>query len=87
LRRWLINFPEMTMQKKLLTVIFIPLLAALATQAAGASERHRMRAKYHAAISEQVRNSNAYAAPADMDAPSDLSDYTEGAMTSGLAGQ
>jgi hypothetical protein len=73
----------MTMQNKLLTVI---LAAALTAQAAAASEHHHRRAKGGPAISEQLRNSNAYAAPANMSVPSDATDYAEGAMTSGIAG-
>jgi hypothetical protein len=74
------------MQKKFLTVLFIPLVAALTAQAAAASEHHRLRARNHAVISEQLRNSNAYAAPADTAVQSDLPDLAEGAMTSGIAG-
>jgi hypothetical protein len=77
---------EMTMQKKFLTALLIPLVGALTMQAAAASEHHHTRAKNRAAISEQVRDSNAYAASADRAAKSDLSDYSEGAMTSGIAG-
>jgi len=71
------------MQKKLLTVMFIPLVAASATQAAAASEHRHVRANDRAALSEQVRNSNAYAAPSDF---AGRRDYDEGAMTSGIAG-
>jgi hypothetical protein len=77
---------EMTMQKKFVTALFIPLVGALTMQTAAASEHHHARAKNRAAISEQLRNSNAYAAPADMAVQSDLSNYSEGAMTSGIAG-
>lgn len=85
MRRWLINFLEMNLQKTFITV-FIPLVAALAAQTAAASEHHHTRANDRAALSEQVRNSNAYAAPDDFAAPSNRPDYDEGAMTSGLAG-
>ena len=71
------------MRKKLLTAIFIHLVAALTAQAAAASEHHHARAKGRPPISEQLRSSNAYAAPTDM---SVLPDYSEGAMTSGIAG-
>jgi len=74
------------MQKKLLTVLFIPLVAAITAQAAAASEHHHTRAKNRALISEQLRNSNAYAVPAGMAAQTDLPDYANGAMASGLAG-
>jgi hypothetical protein len=86
LQRWLINFLEMNMQKKFLTVVFIPLVAALAAQAAAASEHHHARANDRAALSEQVRNSNAYAAPDDFAGRPGPRDYDEGAMTSGIAG-
>ena len=71
------------MQKKLLTVMFIPPVAAFATQAAAGSEHRHVRANDRAALSEQVRNSNAYAAPSDF---AGRRDYDEGAMTSGIAG-
>lgn len=74
------------MQNKLLTILFIPLVAALTLQAAAASEHHHTRAKNRAVISERLRNSNAYAAPADMAVQSYTADYSEGAMTSGIAG-
>jgi hypothetical protein len=77
---------EMTMQKIFFTVVFIPLAAALTAQAASASEHHT-RTKDRAVLSEQVRNSNAYAAPADIAVPTRAPDYDEGAMTSGLAGR
>jgi hypothetical protein len=75
---------EMTMRK--LTIIVIPLIAALTAQAAAASERHHARAKDRAVLSEQIRNSNAYAAPGDFPARSYLRSEDNGAMASGLAG-
>ena len=51
------------MRKKILTMLVVPLIAALTAQAAAASEHHHTRAKDGAAASEQLRNSNAYAAP------------------------
>jgi hypothetical protein len=77
---------EMTMQKIFFAVLFIPLAAALTAQAASASEHHT-RTKHRAVLSEQVRNSNAYAAPGDIALPAGTPDYDEGAMTSGLAGR
>ena len=53
---------EMTVQKKILTVLVVPLLAALTAQAA-AAEHHHMRTKDRAVAIERFRNSNAYAAP------------------------
>jgi hypothetical protein len=49
---------EMTMQKKLLTVLLIPLIAALTAQAAAASEYHHRHAKGRAVPYEQFLNSN-----------------------------
>jgi hypothetical protein len=80
------NKMEMTMRKTILTLLFIPLIAAVTVQATAASERHDTRAKDRAVASEQLRNSNAYAAPDDIAVQSNRSDYDEGAMTSGIAG-
>ena len=46
------------MQKKLLTVLLIPLIAALTAQAAAASEYHHRHAKGRAVPYEQFLNSN-----------------------------
>ena len=51
------------MRKKILTMLVVPLIAALTAQAAVASEHHHTRAKSRAAAWAQMRNSNAYAAP------------------------
>jgi hypothetical protein len=51
------------MRKKILTMLVVPLIAALTAQAAAASEHHHTRAKSRAAAWAQIRNSNAYAAP------------------------
>ena len=77
---------EMTMRKKILTMLAVPLVAALTAQAAAASEHHHPRAKDRAAAWEQLRNSNAYAAPGDIAVPSYLSNEANGAMASGIAG-
>jgi hypothetical protein len=77
---------EMTMRKKILTVLAVPLIAAFAAQAAAASERHHARTKGRAVAIEQLRNSNAYAAPRDIVVQPGLLDEDEGAMTSGMAG-
>jgi hypothetical protein len=77
---------EMTMRKKILTVLVVPLIAALTAQAAAASEHHHTRTKGRTVASEQLRNSNVYAAPGDIAVRSGLPDYAEGAMTSGIAG-
>jgi hypothetical protein len=47
---------------------------------------HHTRMKSHAVASEQLRNSNAYAAPGDIAVQSDWSNYANGAMASGVAG-
>jgi hypothetical protein len=77
--------PEMTMRKKVLTVLVAPLICALTAQAAAASEHHHTPTKGRAMASEQFRNSNAYAAPGIAE-QSYLQNEDEGAMTSGLAG-
>ena len=78
---------EMTMRKKILTVLFVPLIAALAAQAAAASERHHTRTKDRAAACEQLQNSNAYAAPGGIAAASSYwTNYDNGMMASGPAG-
>jgi hypothetical protein len=76
---------EMTMRKRILTVLSVPLIAAFTAQAAAASERHHARTKGRAVI-EQLRNSNAYAARRDIVVQPGLLDEDEGAMTSGIAG-
>jgi hypothetical protein len=54
---------EMTMRKKLVAVLVVPLIAALTVQAAAASEHHHGRAKDRAVARAQLLNSNAYAGP------------------------
>jgi hypothetical protein len=74
------------MPKKIIAMLVVPLIAASIAQAAAASEHHHTRTKARAVAIEQVRNSNAYAAPRDIAAQSDRADDAEGAMTSGIAG-
>jgi hypothetical protein len=75
------------MLKKIITVLVVPLIAAsIAAQAAAASEHHHTRTKARAVADEQLRNSNAYAAPGDIAVQPGWSNYSEGAMTSGMAG-
>ena len=76
---------EMTMRKKILTVLVAPLICALTAQAAAASEHHHTPTG-RAVASDQLRNSNAYAAPGNIAEQSYLQNEDEGAMTSGLAG-
>jgi hypothetical protein len=78
---------EMTMRKRILTVLVVPLIAALTAQAAAASEHHHARTKGRVVASQQWRNSNAYyAAPGHIAVPSRFSAEDEGAMSSGMAG-
>jgi hypothetical protein len=77
---------EMAMRKRILIAVVVPLIAALTAQVAAASEYHHKRTKARAVASEQIRNSNAYAAPADISGQSALSNLDESAMSSGLAG-
>ena len=74
------------MQLKIITVLAVPLFAAIATQAATASEHRHTRTKERAAVCEQWRNSNAYAAPGDIAGQSYSSNLANGAMASGIAG-
>ena len=69
-----------------LTILVVPLIAALTSQAATASERHLARTNDRAVLIEQIRNSNAYAAPGDFAVRPYLRSEDEGAMTSGSAG-
>ncbi|MDB4871042.1 MAG: hypothetical protein JWL97_2046 [Gemmatimonadales bacterium] len=74
------------MRKKTLTVLAVPLIAALTAQAA-AAEHHHMRTKDRAVAIERFRNSNAYAAPrGNIAVRSYLPSEDEAAMTSGPAG-
>jgi hypothetical protein len=78
---------EMTMRRKIITMLVVPLVATSTAQATAASPHHHTRTKPHVAASERLRNSNAYfAAPGNFAVQSDLPDYAEGAMTSGIAG-
>lgn len=75
------------MRKTILTVLVIPLVAALTAQAADASEHHHTRTKTCAAAWEQLRNSNAYAAPGYIAEQSYWTNYANGEMASGPAGR
>jgi hypothetical protein len=69
------------------TVLPILLITTLTAQVAAASEHHHMQAKCRAAAREQLRNSNAYAAPREIAVPSYLLNEANGAMESGIAGR
>ena len=71
------------MRKTILTALTASLIAASTAQAALASERHHERTKGRVVAAEQLRNSNAYAAPGYIGVHSD---YANGAMASGVAG-
>jgi hypothetical protein len=74
------------MQKNILTLLVIPLIASLTAQVA-ASEHHHTRTKGRTVTSEQWQNSNAYAAPGDIAVRSYRSSLAEGAMaSSGISG-
>jgi hypothetical protein len=77
---------EMTMRKKILSLVVVPLMAAFTAQAAAASVHHHPRAKDRPVASMRFRNSNAYAAPDDIAVPSYWSNEANGAMASGPAG-
>ena len=74
---------EMKMQKTIITVLVVPLIAVLTAQAAAASEHHHTRTKVRAVVSEQFQNSNAYAAPDNIAVPSYGSNEAEGATWRG----
>ena len=80
------------MRKKAITMFAVSLIAALAIQAAAASEHHRTRAKASLIATERFRNSKAYFAPPDYSMPSYSSapsyspNVYDGAQGSGIAG-
>jgi hypothetical protein len=59
----------MKMRMKLITVLAVPLIAALTAQAASGAERHHRQAKGRATPYEQFLNSNAYDAGVDRPVP------------------
>jgi hypothetical protein len=84
---------EMTMRRKILSLV-VPLAAALTLQAAAAAEPHHTRTRAHAVPAEQWWNSNAYDAPGDksyfdesgirgnrFDSPGYVAGRDEGAMS------
>jgi hypothetical protein len=72
------------MRKTILTSLVTALVAVSTVQAATATERHHARTSNRSAMSEQLRNANAYAGPAYVQP--DASSMAEGAMASGVAG-
>jgi hypothetical protein len=75
------------MRRTVLTALLVPLMALLTVQAAAASGYHHARAKSRPAASEQLRNSNAYAAPDEIAGQSYWTNYANGEMASGPAGR
>lgn len=74
------------MRTKALIVLVVPVIAALSAQAAAASEHRHTRTIGRPMATEQIRNSNAYAAPGNIAVQTEFQNLDEGAMTSGLAG-
>jgi hypothetical protein len=66
------------MREIILSVLGASVIAALTAQAAVASERHHTRKIDRAPASEQLRNSNAYAAPAYVAVQPEWSRYSGG---------
>jgi hypothetical protein len=77
---------EITMRNVILTMLIVPLIAALTAQRAVASEHHHTRTNDRTVAIKQIRNSNAYAAPSYIAVQPGWSSLDEGAMTSGIAG-
>lgn len=74
------------MRRTILTALAASLIAASTAQAVVASEHHHARTKSRTVATEQLRNSNAYAAPNEVGVHSDGSSYANGALASGIAG-
>jgi outer membrane biogenesis lipoprotein LolB len=77
----------MTMRKMILSVLGASAVALLTAQTAIASERHHARKTDRATATEQFRNSNAYAAPANIAVQEDWSRYSSGGGMSAPAGR
>ena len=77
------NRMETKMRLTVVTVLAVSMTAAIAAEASAASRHHHTRVQERAAPYDKLRDSNAYAAPA---VRSYSPDYSEGAMTSGIAG-
>jgi hypothetical protein len=78
------------MRNTIFSVFVVPLLVMLAAQTAAASEHHHTGAWARSVATKQFRNTNAYAPRSYIAVQPNwsgyTSDYTEGAMTSGIAG-
>jgi hypothetical protein len=69
------------MRKTILSVVGASVIAVLTAQTAVAAEHHHARKTDRATASEQFRNSNAYAAPANVAAEQNWSGYSGGGMS------
>jgi Tfp pilus assembly protein FimT len=76
---------EIPMRNAILLMFVVPLMAALISPQAVASEHQHARAKARTAAIKQFRNSNAYAAPADIAVQPTWWGY-DGALGAGIAG-
>jgi hypothetical protein len=74
------------MRHAVLTMLAVSLIASLTAQTATASERRHARTNGRTATIQQFPNTNAYAAPNYSGVQRDGSNFSESAMTSGLAG-
>jgi outer membrane biogenesis lipoprotein LolB len=77
----------MTMRKTILSVLGASAVALLTAQTAIAAEQHHARKTDRATATEQFRNSNAYAAPANIAVQQDWSRYSTGGGMSAPAGR
>jgi outer membrane biogenesis lipoprotein LolB len=76
----------MTMRKTPLSVLAVSVVALLTAQTAVAAERTHVRKTDRATATEQFRNSNAFAAPANIAIQEDWSRYSSGGGMSAPAG-
>ena len=74
------------MRKMILSVLGASAVALLTAQSAAASERTHVRKTDRATATEQFRNSNAYAGPANIAVQQDRSRYSGGGGMSAPAG-
>jgi hypothetical protein len=76
---------KIPMRNVILFTLVVPVIAALSSQQVVASDHQHPRAKARAAAIKQFRNSNAYAAPADIVVQPNWSSY-DGSLGAGIAG-
>jgi hypothetical protein len=75
------------MRRKFLTLLVVPLVAALTAQAAAASDHRHGRTKGRAAAWQQLRKSNAYYAPSYVREQSYWQNDSSGDVSSGAEAQ